>query len=264
MTIDPNKFYRSKYDFSWSMDHNYDASEENRVIIEEGSGGYINTTVTINYQNNSILSKNYIRPIYDLFYNKELERLFPGSETGGNISLRYKALFGCPPFKLWNTCHTYYHVGHENSDSVSDTRKTVLCIVCLPWHAKNFLESTLIIPFVRVKDLIHSKIKCSCSCCNTFFDTYFFNCDYGRLSLANDTLLRTTANSLALENMDDVWSKNIAELIKEAEVVLDNNEKQAIANNTPLFNMSQRSTLVIENNPRQRPSNNMPVRMVMR
>lgn len=258
MAIDPNKFYKSKYNFSWSIDHNYDASEENQVIIEEGSGGYINTTVTIKYQDDIILSKNYIRPIYDPFYNKELERLFPGAETGGNIALRYKALFGCPPFKLWNTCHTYYHKGHENSGS--DIIKTVSCIICLPLHVIHFLESAFIIPPARFMDLIHSKIQCSC--CNKCFDI-FFTCHSGQLSLANDTLLRTTANSLALEHIDDIWSKNITELIKEAEIILENNEKQIVANNTPLFNMSQRSSLVIENHPqpRQRPS--MPIRMAM-
>lgn len=261
MTIDPNKFYRSKYDFSWSMDHNYDASEENQVIIEEGSGGYINTTVTIKYQNNSILSKNYIRPVYDDFHNKELERLFPGEETGGSIALRYKALFGFPPFKPCNTCHSYYHHQcHMNENSGFHIIKTFLCIIYLPAHILRFIESALIIPLARPMDIIHSKIKFSC--CNICFGG-FCTCRDGQLSSSNNTLLRTTANSLALENMDDVWSKNIAELIKEAEVILDNNEKQAIANNTPLFNMSQRSTLVIENNPRQRPSNNMPVRMVM-
>lgn len=261
MTIDPKKFYISKYDFDWSIEHNYDTSEENQVVIEEGSGGYINTTVTIKHQSDSVLSKNYIRPVYDPFYKKELESVFPGEETGGSIALRYKALCGCPPFKLCNTCNTYYHNGQENSGS--DTRKTILCIICLPWHAANFIEDTLTIPFTRLMDLIHSKI--TCSCCNKCFDMYmFYTCHSGKLSLANDTLLRTTANSLALEHMDDIWSKYIAELIKEAEIILDNNEKQVIANNTPLFNMSQRSTLVIDNHPRQRPSNNMPpVRMVM-
>lgn len=258
MTIDPKKFYRSKYDFDWSIEHNYDASEENQVVIEEGSGGYINTTVTIKHQNDSVLSKNYIRPVYDPFYKKELERLFPGEETGGSIALRYKAFCGCPPFKTCNTCHSYYHMNLENS--VSDTTKIVCCIVCLPRHAINLVESTFIIPFARFMDLIHSKI--TSSCCNKCFDMCC-TCHSGQLSLANTTLLRTTANALALEHMDDVWSEHIAELIKEAEIILDNNEKQAIANNTPLFNMSQRSTLVIEDHLRQRPSNSMPLRMIM-